>query len=43
MLVLHTREMNLIFHDSTGKSMEVYIDYVVVKSADMDQHLANLE
>jgi len=35
--------MNLIFHDYIGKSMEVYIDDVVVKSTDMDQHLANLE
>jgi len=34
--------MNLNFHDSIGKGMEVYIDEVV-KSANMDQHLADLE
>lgn len=37
----YQRERNLIFHDSIGKSMDVYIDDVVVKSADMDQHLAD--
>lgn len=35
--------MNLIFHDSVGNSMEVYIDDVVIKSVDMHQHLADLE
>ena len=35
--------MNLIFHDLIGKYMEVYIDNVVVKLADFQNHLANLE
>ena len=35
--------MEFIFHDSIGKSMEVYIDYVVVKLANIDQHLFDLE
>ena len=30
----YQRAMNLIFHDLIGKNMEVYIDDVVVKSAD---------
>ena len=34
--------MNLIFHDSISKRMEVYIGDVVVKSANIDQHLADL-
>ena len=37
------RAMNLIFRDLTGKNMEVYIDDVVVKSANFLQHLPNLE
>lgn len=39
----YQRAMNLIFHDSIGKSMEVYIDDVVLKSIDVGQHLADLE
>ena len=35
--------MNLIFHDLIGRSMEVYIDDVVVKSADFSQYLPDLE
>jgi hypothetical protein len=34
--------MNLIFHDLLGRIMEVYIDDVVVKSADFVNHLADL-
>lgn len=39
----YQKVMNLIFHDVIDKNMEVYIDDVVVKSADMNQHLADLE
>ena len=39
----YQRIMNLIFHDLIGKNMEVYIDNVVVKSADFKQHLPDLE
>lgn len=39
----YQRVMNLVFHDSIGKSMEVYIDDVVLKSIDVGQHLADLE
>jgi hypothetical protein len=35
--------MNSIFHDMIGKYMEVYIDDIVVKSQDFDEHLKNLE
>ena len=34
--------MNLIFHDWLGIIIEVYIDDIVVKSADLDHHLADL-
>ena len=30
----YQRAMNLIFHDLIGKNMKVYIDDMVVKSAD---------
>ena len=39
----YQRAMNAIFHDLIGHSMEVYIDDVVMKSKDIDRHLANLE
>jgi hypothetical protein len=34
--------MNLIFHEMLGNIMEVYIDDILVKSAEFDPHLANL-
>jgi hypothetical protein len=34
--------MNLIFHDLLGIIIEVYIDDIVVKSAILFYHLANL-
>jgi hypothetical protein len=34
--------MNLIFHDLLGKIIEVYIDDLVVKSADFNAHIAGL-
>ena len=39
----HQRAMNSIYHDMIGKYMEVYIDDIVVKSQDFDEHLRNLE
>ena len=39
----YQRAMNLIFHDLIGKYMKVYIDDVVVKSANFQNHLVNLE
>ena len=39
----YQRVMNLICYDLIDKNMEVYIDNVVVKSADFSQHLTNLE
>lgn len=36
------RAMNTLFHDLIGNTVEVYIDDVVVKSADDEQHLADL-
>jgi hypothetical protein len=38
----YQRAMNLIFHDLLGVLMEVYIDDLVIKSADFDEHLADL-
>jgi hypothetical protein len=35
--------MNLIFHDLLGTILEIYIDDVVVKSADFEGHLADLQ
>jgi hypothetical protein len=34
--------MNLIFHDLLGIIVEVYIDDIVVKSASLKSHLADL-
>jgi hypothetical protein len=36
------RVMNLIFHELLGNIMEVYIDYIVVKSDVFDSHLVDL-
>ena len=38
----YQRAMNLIFHDVIGKSIEVYIDDVVVKSKRRNDHIAHL-
>jgi hypothetical protein len=38
----YQRAMNLIFHDLAGIIVEVYIDDIVVKSAGLDSHLADL-
>jgi hypothetical protein len=38
----YQRAMNLIFHDLLGIIVEVYIDDIVVKSAGLDSHLADL-
>ena len=35
--------MNLIFHDLLGVILEVYIDDIVIKSASLSHHLANLK
>jgi hypothetical protein len=34
--------MNLIFHDFLGVLLEVYIDDLVIKSADFEGHMTNL-
>ncbi|XP_050211463.1 uncharacterized protein LOC126661652 [Mercurialis annua] len=39
----YQRAMNTIFHDLLGKTMEVYINDVVVKSKLVKDHLKNLE
>lgn len=38
----YQRAMNLIFHDLIGRTVEVYIDDVVVKSASKADHLGHL-
>ena len=38
----YQRAMNLIFYDLLGIIVEVYIDDIVVKSAGLDSHLADL-
>jgi hypothetical protein len=38
----YQRAMNLIFHDLLGVIVEVYIDDIVVKSASLNSHLADL-
>jgi hypothetical protein len=40
--VTYQRAMNLIFHDLLGIILEIYIDDVVIKSDNMDHHLADL-
>jgi hypothetical protein len=39
----YQRAMNLIFHDLLGTVLEIYIDDVVVKLADFEGHLADLQ
>ena len=38
----YQRAMNLIFHDLLGVILEVYIDDIVIKSAGLGNHLADL-
>jgi hypothetical protein len=38
----YQRAMNLIFHELVGNTVEVYIDDIVVKSAEFSSHIANL-
>ena len=38
----YQRAMNLIFHDLLGIILEVYIDDIVIKSAGLGNHLADL-
>ena len=38
----YQRSMNLIFHDLIGIILEVYIDDIVIKSASLSHHLADL-
>jgi hypothetical protein len=39
----YQRAMNLIFHDLLGVLLEVYIDDLVIKSADFDEYLFDLK
>ena len=39
----YQRAMNLIFHDLIGVVLEVYIDDIVIKSAGLNHHLADLK
>ncbi|XP_051141733.1 uncharacterized protein LOC127258782 [Andrographis paniculata] len=39
----YQRAMNTIFHDLIGRSMEVYIDDVIIKFTDFDSHLVDLK
>jgi hypothetical protein len=38
----YQRAMNLIFHELLGNIVEVYIDDIVVKSAEFSSHIADL-
>ena len=38
----YQRAMNLIFHDLLGVILEVYIDDIMIKSAGLGNHLADL-
>jgi hypothetical protein len=38
----YQRAMNLIFHELLGNTLKVYIDDIVVKSAEFSSHLADL-
>nr|KYP71974.1 Retrovirus-related Pol polyprotein from transposon opus [Cajanus cajan] len=38
----YQRLMNKIFHDQIGRSMEVYVDDMVVKSSDVSTHVRDL-
>jgi hypothetical protein len=42
MLVLLIRAINFIFHELLGNTVEVYIDDIVVKSAEFSSHIADL-
>jgi hypothetical protein len=37
----YQRAMNLIFHELLGNTVEVYIDDIVVKSAEFSSHIAD--
>ena len=39
----YQRAMNLILYDFLGVILEVYIDDIVIKSAGLDHHLADLK
>jgi hypothetical protein len=39
---IYQRAMNLIFHELLGNTVEVYIDDIVVKSAEFSSHVADL-
>ena len=39
---IYQRAMNYIFHEITGKIVEIYIDDVVEKSKGYQEHLADL-
>ncbi len=39
----YQRLMNWMFHDQIGKNVEVYIDDMLVKSKEEDDHLKDLE
>lgn len=39
----YQQAIDAIFHEWVGKSMKVYIDDVVVKSTDFEEHLGDLE
>jgi hypothetical protein len=38
----YSRAMNLIFHELLGNTVAVYIDDIVVKSAGLGSHIADL-
>jgi hypothetical protein len=38
----YQRAMNLIFHELLGNTVEVYIDDIIVKSAEFSSHIADL-
>jgi hypothetical protein len=38
----YPRAMNLIFHELLGNIVEVYINYIIVKSAEFSSHIADL-
>jgi hypothetical protein len=39
----YQRAMNYIFHELIGKIVEIYIDYVVIKSLDHESHLDDVK
>jgi hypothetical protein len=39
---IYQRAMNLIFPDLLGTMLDIYIDDVIIKSDNMDSHLAGL-